>query len=439
MNRNALSLPILLSLVVGNMIGTGIYTLPASLAEFGSYSFIAWIVTSLGAIFFALTLTSLNKRYPQTGGLYIFCRQAYGRMSGCVVGYLYILGNTASIAGLTVGLIPYAGYLWPMFDSNSPQYSVHATLVLEIGIVWAFTVINAIGIHTAGVVQLFLTVIKLLPLIIISLFGLGYIHLSNITAPAMTTQPAFAAISSAAALTFWSYIGIESATIPAESTHGPRDIYKATVYGTLLSSAIYILCTFVLLGMFSAKALQSAPYPFASAGSLMFGPRSANIIALCAIISGLGALNVTIMIQGQILFAAARDRIFPHRFAKLSKQDVPVAGLILSAAIVSVLMILTLNKGVLDQFNNIILLASLFTLLAYLAAAASEIKFLVKDYGFKCQLFRNKEMWFAMIATIYCIWMISSFTQLFLVIGACSAVFFAVIYGLVFRQYRESE
>lgn len=438
MNRNALSLPILLSLVVGNMIGTGIYTLPASLAEFGSYSFIAWVVTSLGAIFFALTLTSLNKRYPQTGGLYIFCRHAFGNMPGCVVGYLYILGNTASIAGLTVGLIPYAGYIFPIFDSNSAQYSAHATLLLELGIVWAFTLVNIIGIHAAGVVQVILTIIKLLPLIIISLFGLGYIHLSNITAPAMSTLPPFTAVSSAAALTFWSYIGIESATIPAESTHGPRDIYKATVYGTLLTSFIYILCTFVLLGMFSAKALQSAPYPFASAGSLMFGPHAANIIALCAIISGLGALNVTILIQGQILYAAARDNFFPHRFAKLSRQDVPVSGLVLSSVIVSGLMFFTLTKGVLDQFNKIILLASLFTLMAYLAAAAAEIKFLIKDHGITCELFKYRELWFAFIATIYCVWMISSFTQQFLVIGAACAVFIAIFYGLVFRKYREA-
>lgn len=438
MDRNALSLPILLSLVVGNMIGTGIYTLPAALAQYGSYSFIAWVVTSLGAIFFALTLTSLNKRYPETGGLYIFCRHAYGRMVGSVVGYLYLLGNTVAIAGLTVGLIPYVGFIWPQFSAKSALYNQHSTLVLELGIVWLFTLINIIGLHAAGMVQVILTITKLLPLLLISLLGFGYVHVSNLTAPSISSLPAFTAVSNAAMLTFWSYIGIESAVIPAESTHGSRDVYRATIYGTVVTSLIYMVSTFVLLGMFSAQALQSAPYPFASAGELIFGPKSAFFIALCAVVSGLGALNVTILIQGQIIFAAARDQIFPKRLARLSKHDVPIAALVLSSILVSVLLAFTISPKILEQFDNIILLSSLFTLMAYLASAASEIKFLYRDNGWSMSLLNRREIWFAFIATSYCVWMISSFSRLFLLIGASCAILFAVIYGLIFHQRSET-
>src|SRR3990167_3250988 len=179
MDRTALSLPILLSLVVGNMIGTGIYVLPSSLAGYGSLALVAWVLTSAGAIFFALTLSSLNKRFPKTGGLYIFCREAYGRMAGFVVGYLYWLSNLVSIAGIAVACIAYLGYISPYLDSNQPQYNSYLTLALEIGIVWIFTIINIIGIHTAGVIQLILTISKLLPLLLISILGLGYIHFDN--------------------------------------------------------------------------------------------------------------------------------------------------------------------------------------------------------------------------------------------------------------------
>ena len=435
MDRKALSLPILLSLVVGNMIGTGIYTLPALLAEYGSMALAAWVLTSIGAIFFALTITSLNKRYPKTGGLYVFCREAYGRMTGFTVGYLYWMGNLVSIAGIAVASIGYLGYLIPALNTNHPEHSQALTLAFEVAAVWLFTLVNIIGIHTAGVIQVVLTIAKVLPLLLISLLGLGYIHFDYFTATAMTEQPAFSAISSAAALTFWAFIGIESATMPAENTKGARDIFKATIYGTCITSFIYILSTFVLMGMFPATELKNTQFPFALAGNVLFGAKSAYFIAICAVISGLGALNVTILIQGQIVFAAARDKLFPKSFSKLSKHDVPVAGQLLSSGLVTLLMIVTLQPSLLDQFNNIALLASLFTLMVYLASALSEIKFLYRDHGLSAVLLRSKSAYIAAAAVIYCLWMISTFTASFLLIGVVSTILFAFTYLLVFKKH----
>lgn len=435
MDRKALSLPILLSLVIGNMIGTGIYVLPASLAQYGSASLLAWIITSIGAIFFALTIADLNKRYPKTGGLYVFCRQAFGRMTGFIVGYLYWMGNLVSIAGIAVASVGYLGFLTPKLDANLPEYSKYFTLACELGIVWLFTFINIVGIHTAGVIQLFLTIIKVIPLLAVSLLGLGYIHLDNVFSAVHTNQSTFTMVGSAAALTFWAFIGIESATIPAENTRGWRDIYKATVYGTCITSFIYILSTFVLMGMIPPAQLQNTQFPFAEAGNILFGGKSAALIALCAFISGLGALNVTILIQGQIVFAAARDRLFPKRFSKLSKHDVPIAGQLLSSSLVTILMIVTLAPTLLEQFDNIALLAALFTLLAYLVSAVSELKFLYLDHGISKHLLQNKSTFIALIAVLYCIWMISNFGTMFMVIGALSMALFALIYVAVFEKH----
>lgn len=435
MDRKALSLPILLSLVVGNMIGTGIYVLPASLAKFGPISLLAWVFTSIGAIFFALTLAALNKRYPKTGGLYVFCRQAYGRMVGFIVGYLYWMANLVSIAGIAVASIGYLGYLTPSLNANMPEYSKYTALACELGTVWVFTIINIIGIHEAGVIQLGLTIIKVIPLLLISLLGLGYIHADNLVPLAVHGQSNFSMIGSAAALTFWAFIGIESATIPAENTSGWRDIYKATVYGTCLTSFIYILSTFVLMGMMPSSQLQNTQFPFAEAGSILFGPNSATIIALCAVVSGFGALNATVLIQGQIVFAAARDKLFPKQFSKLSKHDVPVAGQLLSSSLVSILMIVTLQKTMLEQFDNIALLAALFTLLAYFGSAMSELKFLYHDHGLSLKLLRNKSLPITIIALSYCIWMLANFTLPFLLIGMVLILLFALVYFLVFEKH----
>ena len=410
MDKKALSLPILISLVIGSMLGTGIYILPASLAQFGSISLLAWIYTSLGAIFLALTLANLTRRFPKTGGPYVYCKQAFGPLVGFLVAYTYWLSNVVSIAGLAVASVGYLGFILPTLNSNSPEYNAITVLAVELGITWLFTGINLIGIHTAGVVQLILTILKIAPLVFIALIGFGSIHLDNLMAFNVTNTSDFTAVSSAAALTFWAFIGLESATVPAENTKGYSDIFKATVYGTIATSIIYIISTFVLMGMIPIDKLQHSQFPFADAATQLLGPSGAILITLCAVLSGLGSLNVCVLVQGQIVFAAARDHLFPKRFAKLSKHDVPVAGQILSGILVSLFLVLTINPSLLKQFNNIALLAALLTLLTYLVTALAELKFIFKEKKAIPKKFISKAFFIAIIASAYCMWMISSFT-----------------------------
>lgn len=437
MDKKALTLPILISLVVGNMIGTGIYVLPASLAEYGTISILAWVLTSIGAIFLAITFANLSKRIPKTGGPYIYCKEAFGRMVGFIVAYTYWIGNLVSIAGITVASITYMGYLTPLLNGGSSQYSPSTALTVELIVIWAFTLINILGIHTAGVVQLFLTIIKVIPLIVITAIGLGSVQLSNITdytllAPNADFNSILIAISSASALTFWAFIGLEAATVPAENTPGPKAIYKATIIGTLITAFIYILSTFVLMGMIPVTELKNTQFPFAEAGKILFGTQAGFIIALCAVISGLGALNVCIMIQGQIVFAAARDHLFPKQFAKLSKHDAPVAAQLLSTSIVTVFLILTIQPTLLKQFNNIALLAGLLALFNYFLTTVAELKFLfMKRIPFNKMLF-TKPAIIALIAALYAVWMISSFEAqmivlAFVIIFACVPIYFLTV------------
>lgn len=410
MDKKALNLPILISLVVGNMIGTGIYVLPSSLSEYGTISLLAWIYTSIGALFLALTFANLNKRFPKTGGPYAFCKEAYGQLVGFIVAYTYWISNLISIAGIAVASIGYLGFITPALNANAPQYNHYFALCIELGMVWLFTIINLIGIHTAGLVQLFLTILKIVPLILVSLIGLKYVNFENLSHLTTGNESHFAAISSAATLTFWAFIGLESATVPAENTQGYRDIYKATVYGTLITAIIYILSTFVLMGMIPLSQLKSSQFPFAIAGTLLFGSHSAILIALCAVISGLGAMNVCILIQGQIVFAAARDHLFPKRFAKLSKHDVPVAGQILSTTLITIFLITTVEPTLLKQFNNIALLAALLTLITYLFTTFAELKFIFINKLPLIQILFSKSFIITILAAAYSAWMISSFT-----------------------------
>jgi APA family basic amino acid/polyamine antiporter len=439
MDRKALSLPILISLVVGNMIGTGIYVLPASLAEYGTISLLSWIYTSIGAIFLALTFGSLNKRFPKTGGPYVYCKEAYGHMAGFIIAYTYWISNMVSIAGIAVASVGYLGFITPILNANTPAYNQYVALGCELGIVWLFALVNIIGIHTAGVVQLFLTIIKITPLIIVSLIGLGSLHVANLTQFTTGHESTFTAISSAAALTFWAFIGLESATVPAENTKGSRDIYKATVFGTLATCFIYVFSSFVIMGMIPVSELKSSQFPFAQAGTMLFGSYAAILIALCAFISGLGALNVCTLIQGQIVFAAARDHLFPHIFAKLSRHDVPVAGQILSVSLVSLFLILSIEPTLLKQFNNIALLAALLTLVTYFATTLSELKFIIQSGTFTIKSIFSGSMLIALLAAVYSIWMISSFETSIISVGVILILLCIPVYFLVIRKYAEAD
>src|SRR5262245_5011959 len=128
MDKKALNLPILVSLVMGSMIGTGIYVLPASLAQYGTVSLLSWIYTSIGAIFIALTFAHLNRRFPKTGGPYVYCREAYGKLTGFIIAYTYWMSNMVSIAGITVSSVGYIGFIAPILNSNSASYNQYYVL-----------------------------------------------------------------------------------------------------------------------------------------------------------------------------------------------------------------------------------------------------------------------------------------------------------------------
>lgn len=430
MNKKALSLPILTSLVVGNMIGTGIYILPATLAPFGYYSLLAWVLTSIGALFLALTFAHLSKRFPETGGPITYSQAAFGRMTGCVVSYIYWASNLVSISGLAISSTGYLGYLIAGLDPSSASYHPWMGLCVELGIVWLFTLINVIGIHTAGVTQLYLTIIKVLPLFIISLIGLSHVHLHNFALPTSSAAaPGLSSITSAAALTFWAFIGLESATVPSESTSGYKTIYRATIYGTLITAVVYILGSFVLQGMISPEHLQNSTFPFAEAAIVLFGSSAAVLVSLCAFVSGIGALNGCILLQGQIVYAAARNQFFPKRFSALSKHDVPIAGQLLSSVLISLVLAATIQPSLLKQFSNVALLASLLTLITYLITACAEFKFSAKTLK---KAF--KPFVVSIIAVVYAAWMITNFDKTSLIISVILMALILPVYFLFAHQ-----
>jgi APA family basic amino acid/polyamine antiporter len=362
------------ALVIGNMVGSGIFLLPSSLAAYGGISLLAWVFTAAGALLLALVFARLGRAYPETGGPYAYSRRAFGDFMGFWTAWGYWIAIWAGNAAIAVAFVSYSAEFWPALEHN-------ALLAGAVGVaaIWLLTWVNILGVRQGGVLQAVTTVLKLVPLVAIATLGLLFIDTANFSWN-VSGETDLQALTAAAALTLWAFIGLESATVPAgDLTDATRTIPRSTLIGVLVAAGVYILSTTAVMGVLPAAALAESNAPFADAARQMFGSWAGTAVAAGAVISTFGCLNGWILLQGQVPRAAACDRLFPAAFARLSPNGTPVVGLVVSSVLVTVLMAMNYTRGLVDQFTFIVLLATLATLVPYTFAAGAQLLLLVTD------------------------------------------------------------
>jgi APA family basic amino acid/polyamine antiporter len=351
------------SLVAGNIIGSGIFLLPSSLAPYGTLAVAGWLVTAAGAICLALVFARLSRMMPAAGGPYAYTRAAFGDFMGFWVAWGYWIALWTGNAAIAVALGSYLKVFIPAFEGNALYVALAA-----VAAVWAFTVVNARGIRSASAVQIVTVVLKLLPLLAVGTVGLAFVERSNFEPLIPDGTNPLQAISAAATLTLWAFLGIESATIPADAVAGPeRTIPRATVIGTALSAAVYIATTVAVMGSMSREALSASQAPIADAARLMWGDWAYYAVGAGAIVSCAGTLNGWMLLAGQFPSAAARDGSFPAPFARLSARGVPLFATVVAAALVTLLLAFNYSGAatLVSVFNFTILLATLANLIPY--------------------------------------------------------------------------
>ena len=371
-----------MALVVGNVIGVGIFTLPASLAAFGGLALAGWLLTAAGALVLALVFARLSQLVPEAGGPYAYTRAGYGDFTGFLIAWGYWIGLWASVAALAVGLMNY-------LTAGARAAGVDAALTGAIAIVglWLMTWFNLRGVKGAGHFQTITTVLKLIPLVAIGTVGLFAANWSNFAPIVPPEYPStFSAVAAAAALTMYSFLGIESATVMAGNVDQPsRTIPRATVIGTLVTAIVYIFSTIGVMGALPPDVLGASAAPYSDAAAMIWGPWAAFIVTIGVVIAGVGALNGFVMLQGQVPMAAAQDRLFPARFARLSRTGVPAFGCVISSLLATVVLVVYYaglssgSKGLVDAYNSIILLATFTTLVPYAFCAMAELLLYVQD------------------------------------------------------------
>ena len=388
------------SLVVGNMIGAGVFMMPAALAKFGGISLLGWVCSAIGAFLIAKVFAHLSKLLPAAdGGPYAYSQKGLGDFAGFLVAWGYLVSVWCTNAAITVSFISALSTFIPALATN-PYLAIGVGLAT----IWFLSWINSLGILTSGILQLITTILKIVPIVLIGLVGLFYMQWNNFLPFNASGTSTIAAITATTTLTFFAFLGIECATIPSGSVaNSATTVAKATTLGTLIATLVYILGTVSVMGMIPAAALKNSVTPFADAAVIIWGQGAKYWVSAGVAISAFGALNGYILIQGQLPYAVAKDQLFPQIFMRKNDKGVPVYGIVISSIFVSVFMAMNYTKGLAAQFQFLILLTTSTILIPYIFCTASYLLMRLRVVGITKNIFTGAIV-LAALTFLFCIW-----------------------------------
>jgi basic amino acid/polyamine antiporter, APA family len=338
------------AIVVGNMVGSGFYLSPTAVAPYGNLAIIAWVVMGAGALCLGLTFAKLARIAPAAGGPYAYTRMAFGDFAGFLIAWGYWISIWAS---LPVIAIAFAGSVIKLFPELHNRTMV---VVLTLGAIWAVVFVNLRGVKSAGVFAEITTYSKLVPFGAIALIGLFYIDPTHFSDFNPSGQSLLSASATLAPLTMFAYLGLESATVPADHVQdAERTIPLSTVLGISVAALLYLFGTIVVMGVVPRDQLTKSVAPFSDAAAIMWGEWAATPVALAVILSSIGALNGWTLLMGQVPSAAAHDKLFPEFFGQLSPAGVPALGTIVSASLATILvLILAVGSSGFSSFYKLV-------------------------------------------------------------------------------------
>ena len=357
------------AIVVGNMVGSGFYLSPSAMAPYGILAILSWVVMGAGAICLGLTFARLSRISPATGGPYAYSRIGYGDFAGFLVAWGYWISIWASLPAIAVAFTGSLFKFVPSFQGNRPM-----AVIITIGVMWLIVFTNLRGVKAAGVVAEVTTYSKLVPFAAISLIGLFFIKRGNLSEFNPSGHSFLASAATLAPLTMFAYLGLESATVPAGDVKDPaRTIPRSTILGVSIAALLYVLGTAVVLGVVPREELVKSAAPFADAARIMWGGWAAVIVGVAVMISSLGALTGWTLLMGQVPMAAAKDRLFPALFGRVSSRGVPAFGIIFSAILATALILVQASgSGGFSAFYSLVVnLATMTAVVPYAFCALS--------------------------------------------------------------------
>jgi amino acid transporter len=392
------------ALVTGNIMGSGIFMLPATLAKTAGpgSTILAWLVTAAGSIFLALSFAKLGSKIPKTGGPYEYSKSAFGDFVGFLSAWLYWNGSWIGNAAVVIAIASYAGMLFPAISSNHVAGFLFTSCVL-----WIFTIINIVGVRLAGKIQTVITIFEILLFIFFIIAAGIHFDIKNLT-PMFPKGKGIETMPVAATSTLWAFVGLESAAITAGEIKNPeKNVKRSTILGIIIAAVMYMAINMAAMGAAPNSVLAKSNAPIADILSKYFGNGVVTFITIGAVISILGTTVGWLLSTARVAYAAGNDNIFPSVFSKVHpKFKTPYEALIIGSVLVNILLFMNYNKSFSSAFSFVALLATLSFLPIYAITAASEIM-LISKRGDKFNLFNFiKNSFVPLLGFIYAVWAI---------------------------------
>ena len=405
-----LRLGALVALVVGSMIGGGIFSLPQNMAASADVGavLIGWAITAVGMLTLAFVFQTLANRKPDLdGGVYAYAKAGFGDYMGFSSAWGYWISAWLGNVGYFVLLFSTLGYFFPIFgEGNTVAAVIFASVLL-----WAVHFLVLRGIKEAAFINLVTTVAKVVPLLLFVLIAVFAFKLDIFTADIWGVKnPDLGSVMNQVRnmmlVTVWVFIGIEGASIFSARAEKRSDVGKATVIGFITVLLFLVLVNVLSLGIMTQPELAKLQNPsMAAVLEHVVGHWGAVLISVGLIISLLGALLSWVLLCAEIMFAAAKDHTMPEFLRKENANHVPVNALWLTNAMVQIFLIITLFSA--STYLSLIYLATSMILVPYLWSAAYALLLAVRGEsyeGFAAE--RRKDLIIGGIALIYAVWLL---------------------------------
>jgi len=374
---HALGLTSATGLVIGSIVGTGVFTMPAVIAGAGTMGIVVLGVIAVGAMLLAVLFGQLTRRIPDSdGGLYAYSRHEFGDFAGYLVGWCYWVQAWAGNAAIVSSWVFYVDAL---FGWAHPSGMANWGIAM-VGL-WVPALINLAGIRQMAWFQNITVVLKFLPLLFVGIVGWFFVSSAHFGAFNASGGSLYSAIGIAAGVALFSFIGVEAAAMTAKRVANPRvNVMRASMLGTALSAVLYVLVTAVVMGLVAHHTLIDTGSPFVNAFDSMF-PHSAwagKFIAAVAVVSGIGALNGWTLIVTETSRAIAQDDLFPRPFAWTDRKGTAWFGILVGTALPSLLMLWRYNTSAgLTVFTYLVDLTVVTVAIPYFMSAIAQLTYLV--------------------------------------------------------------
>jgi APA family basic amino acid/polyamine antiporter len=355
------------AMVVGTMVGSGIYLLPTTLAPFGINLVFAFLVTGFGTMCLAFALARMAARIP--GGPFIYIDRAFGERTAFLTLWCYTISQITGVAGVCVAVAGALGHVWPGVESGP------GLIAVALGAIAILTLVNLRGAHSAGVLQVVTTLIKLAPLIVVMALILGRLGTGRPVEPLEPVPLGLGGITTAAALILFSLTGFEAAVMTANVTRdSTTTVPRATIAGTGFTAIIYLLATVATLLLLPSAIAAKSGAPFADAVAPVMGAAAGMLVALIAAVSAFGTGNALLLIAAESARTMGEAGDLPRLFARSNRIGAPVGSLMVCGAAAALLVLASSSKNFVAVYVLITLVSTLLALVLYVVCAAAALR-----------------------------------------------------------------